>query len=75
MSLTFAVSLPLRSHELLSGSITTGSLKRGHQGPLLLSEVREVHLVVEISELIRLIIIDLVETSACTAPADCYVAA
>jgi hypothetical protein len=55
------VSLPLRSHELLTSSVATGSLERGHEDPLLLGDVRDILLTVEVAEVVRLIAVDLVE--------------
>jgi hypothetical protein len=55
------VSLPLRGHELLSSSVAAGSLERGHEVLLFLNDVRGVLLVVKVDEVVRLIIVDLVE--------------
>jgi hypothetical protein len=56
-----AVSLPLCGHELLPSSIAAGTLKRGHESPLLLGDVRGIIIVIEVGEVILIIVVDLVE--------------
>jgi hypothetical protein len=53
--------LALHGHELLHNSVATGNLERGHHGPLLVGGVRRILVVVEVGEVLRPVVVDLVE--------------